>query len=295
MRKIFVAIAGGFLIAVSGWFGLSSAAAHKSGPSFVKVNGVLTTGYPVQVYSDPDLILPQEMSSQQPLVGETIHFTIDEQALSLSLTFPEGTRFLWDFGDNEAEEGISVTHTYKTGKSYRVDVYADDPDNDPQQIESLLLNVLPNKDYVLPAATIAADGKTSTDPVSQPIVVDLEQTVHFSATAQPGSAPIASYYWDFGDTVTSRDQITDHSYGPAIGGSVAPLLRVTDANGFFFDSFVWLKDDESAARDAALTQQDQRDRFLRQRAYPVLGTLAGLALLYAGYRMYRQRQHKTKE
>jgi hypothetical protein len=268
--------------------------AHRSGPPFMRVNGELTSPYPVQISSDPNIVLPQESASASYIVGELITFSLDVEALALSITIPEGAQFFWDFGDNEAAEGETVTHTYTKGTSYMVGLYIDAPGSEPLQVESLYLNILPSKEYQLPSHTILVNGKKSSDPASEAIVVDLGGLVHFSTKVQAGTAPVAQYRWDLGDGTGATEVTVDHTYPSAVGGSVAPYLRITDANGFFVDSYVWVKDDESAARDAALTAQDERATFLQKKVYPTAGVLAGLALLYAAYRVYIQRSRRKR-
>jgi hypothetical protein len=59
---------------------------------------------------------------------------------------------------------------------------------------------------------------------------ELGVLVHVSATVEPGSAPVLTYTWDFGDGVSSRGASADHAY--TRNGVYKIGLKVDGLNGF---------------------------------------------------------------
>ncbi len=283
MRKIFAALLLTLLFS-------APAQAHKGGPPFVKLNDLMTQAYPVQVSSVADFSLPQEIAPVNFRVGESISFEIDKQSLGLFASYPENTVFRWDLGDGTKADGLKLSHTYIKGTSYLITINALVEDNEPQLIETFLLNVLPNYNYELPKPVIRANSQQSKDPASDAIEADLAKGVTFSADKSiSGSAKIVSYYWDLGDGQTSTDAAVSHSYSPLAGTTLQPMLRLTDANGFYVDSYIWLKDKKAAAKENRLTQGQQLHAFTRR----YLGWLIG-GVIVASMGLIRLRKRSRK-
>jgi hypothetical protein len=73
------------------------------------------------------------------------------------------------------------------------------------------------------------DGVTEL-PTTGPMVAEVEQMLYFIGTgSQPGSSPIVSYNWDFGDGETATGEQITHAF--AATGTYDVTLTVTDEAG----------------------------------------------------------------
>lgn len=267
--------------------------AHKGGPPFLQINGLVTVAYSVPVTSVADFSIPQDMSTVNYRVGEKLDFTIDEKLLSLPPTAPANFTFEWDYDDGTpAQTGKAISHTYTKAGSHELDLFAVADGIDKTLVDSVLINVLPNADFVMPQPTIEANGKTSADPVSQPIVADLAQPVQFKAVSKPGTGKITGYYWDFGDGQSSTEANPKHQFSKYIGNEVAPMLRVKDDQGFYVDTYVWLKHDKDAAPLSSVStaaSPTKKPNFLGWVGLMVVVGLAGIAAILARQRAVRRK------
>jgi PKD repeat protein len=82
-----------------------------------------------------------------------------------------------------------------------------------------------------PTAVISTstDGETQ-QPIVGPVGAEVDQTLFFLGTAsQPGSSPIVSYEWDFGDgQVASGEEVTHAYTAPSV---YTVTVTVTDESG----------------------------------------------------------------
>lgn len=222
--------------------------AHLPGqPPFFKVNGVLTGYYPVPVSSNPDFKLPQDIAPASYLVGETIEFEIDTNLLPTPKEVTEKTDFTWDFGDGESGTGIKNSHSYPKPGSYILEVkakYNGDIVGEPQLIQSMLVNIIPAKDYQLPKSVFSVNGFQSNDPLTDALDARFNQEFKFDATLSQSSSPITEYIWDFGDGETASGSKVTHRYSTN-PYTVFPVLRVKTADGYIADSFMQIKDESS--------------------------------------------------
>lgn len=75
--------------------------------------------------------------------------------------------------------------------------------------------------HALPSADFSVDDAIGCFP----------HCVQFSDLSTPGSAPITSWSWDFGNGISSSDQNPENCYGQV--GTFTPVFSVNDANGCF--------------------------------------------------------------
>lgn len=227
-----------------------SAQAHLTGqPPFFKMNGKFSDLYPIQTNSYfEDYVLPQDIAPDPYLVNQEILFQIDTKEFSKVVPQPiiDKTTFQWDFGDGTTGTELKNTHAYKKMGSYILSIQAAYSDKGiqvpPQVIQSVLLHVLPDKNYKLPHVVIKVNGRfENKDKLNDVFDVNFTQPIHLDASeTQPGTGKIVSYFWDFDDGTSSKDIQSTHSYGK--GRQYAgPSLRVKDENGFMVDDFVGMK------------------------------------------------------
>ncbi len=229
-----------------------SVSAHSAGyPPFFKIEGEIAETYPLSelgVFSTT-LEVPQDTAPKNYVVGEKIPFEIDTEILNN--VFPsevaEKIKYKWDFGDGTKSEGTKKEYAYKKPGSYILTITADyhDPATPPQLIESVLIHILPNRDYKLPQAIIKANDKKGTKEDYNIIDFDLNNRLHFDASESvASSSKIVKFTWDFGDDNSEEGKTATHQYQlPQAFATV--ILRVEDENGFFADAYVNIRNSGS--------------------------------------------------
>lgn len=141
--------------------------------------------------------------------GDTVQFTDRSTSASGSIVSRQ-----WDFGDGEASTETNPVHIYQTAGTFNV---------------------------TLTVATSSASD-TATKPVVvgsripplarfsiEPTKPSVGQAAKFTDLSQPGSAPILTWLWDFGDGGSSTAQHPTYSYPNA--GFFDVTLTVTTAHG----------------------------------------------------------------
>lgn len=220
--------------------------AHMMGqPPFFKINGVFTNLYPVPTSSTNDFDLPQDIADKSFLVGESLQMELDVNQLPILPEIIDNTTFSWEYGDGAKADGLKNTHIYTKPGSYFMTVYAKYQTDEPQLIQSTLINVLPDHNYQLPQAKLMANGQESRDPLTDIIKVDFKKAVSFSSENSFAQSKIVKYYWDFGDGRSSTEPNPTHMYA-AETTEVFPVLRVTDDQGFISDTFIQLDGETKA-------------------------------------------------
>ncbi len=121
----------------------------------------------------------------------------------------------WAFGDGGTATGPAQTHTYTSPGSYTVSLTVASPHGQNEEIKHNYITV----NAVPPEADFTCSNL-------QPL---LRTAVTFTDLSQPGHAPIASWFWEFGDGHTSTDQNPTHTYAAA--GPMTVSLTVADAQG----------------------------------------------------------------
>jgi hypothetical protein len=221
--------------------------AHGTGlPPFFKINGQLAGMNPLQTIAV--LIsgfVPAQDTAPNYLVNEPISFEIDVHRLSTALPQEvlDKTTFHWEYGDGTTAEGLKNTHSYKRMGSYILSITADygDATVPVQLVESVQLNILPDKKYILPQATIVVNELRSPHPLQDSLQVDLHRPIQFDASlSQSPSSDVVEYIWDFGDGHSLRGEKVTYTYtSPPFYTPVA--LQIKDRNGFISQTLVGLR------------------------------------------------------
>ncbi len=219
--------------------GLWPVSAHLVGqPPFFKVNGLYSQLYPVPVTSLNNFDLPQDSAPDNYLVNVPISFEFDEARLPAPKDIIEKTKFDWDFTDGSHGEGLKQTHTFTKIGSYIIKIYADDGTTPkPQLLESVLVNVLPDKNYHLPQAKILINGLSGKDPLTDVLQFSFNQPLQMDGTKSTSSSGIAEYFWDLGDQKSALGATQTH-LEPKDLSQAFIVLRVKDKNGLIADQFV---------------------------------------------------------
>lgn len=237
MQKIFLIIALFF-------FGfVQQVSAHAEGLTpFLKINGQYPDVNQIQKEAivPSSFSVPEDTSKQKFTINEEISFNIDTSVLSnvYSEEVMQSLTYEWDFGDGTTAQGTEVRHMYGQMGSKVLTIYVDF--NDPevtftkQPIESVQIDVLPNKEYVLPEPKILVNKKELRLESEE---VNMQNPITFEAEIKnKPSSEVASYMWDFGEGGKSNEKKAVHTYttDPAI---TTPVLKVTDKNGFTVYTF----------------------------------------------------------
>ena len=149
-------------------------------------------------------------SKTTALVGEPISFDAS------SSTDADGTieAYMWNFGDDNEENGTAVQHAYLTFGNYTVILTVKDDDGFTNSTEA--------KIRVIAYPTV----KLSYSP-AEPLV---DETITFDARASlPNGGSITEYDWNYGDDQMDTGSTTTHSY--ATTGTFTVNLTVTDSEG----------------------------------------------------------------
>src|SRR5476651_2725006 len=131
--------------------------AHIAGqPPYFKVNDKYANLYPVPLTSLNDFDLPQDLPPENYLINVPISFEIDTTQLPVPPEIVKISKFYWDFDDGTNGTGLKNTHTYKKIGSYIIKIKVDDGTvPEPQLLESVIINVLPDLNYQIPEAVIS--------------------------------------------------------------------------------------------------------------------------------------------
>lgn len=129
----------------------------------------------------------------------------------------EKLSFLWDFGDGTIMEGpAKVTHEYKKGGRYNVELTVDDKQNTACSKNSTNIEVIANTPPVAKAGPNFA------------CCIDTESTFDGSSSFDADGDNL-SFYWDFGDGSTGQGAKVAHTYTK--GGIYTVSLKVDDNSG----------------------------------------------------------------
>lgn len=123
--------------------------------------------------------------------------------------------YAWDFGDGNADEGVTAFHTYAGAGTYTVELTVTDDDGaTASSTQSVTVTAPPVNqapeavfEWSAVGLTVSLDARGSTDP----------------------DGSVVSHEWDFGNGAEGTGMITSHSYDDA--GSYEVVLTVTDDDG----------------------------------------------------------------
>jgi PKD domain len=237
----------------------SSVFAHGAGlPPVVSVNGQLVNQNAVgQVNYLSGIWVPEDKAPSTYVLNSPITFELDLETLGVLTPDAQNSAISWDFGDGSALEGVKVTKTYTKIGSFAVNVYIGAkgvPNDQKSMIQSVLLHSVPSPDYVLPEAVISLNGKKIVQSsIGIPFDIDLRDEITLDASKSlKGTTNISSYFWDLDQGISTP--ITSSSVSTNIAYTqpkyyAAPLLRVTDENGFISDSVIVLRHVENTEKN----------------------------------------------
>jgi hypothetical protein len=215
---------------------------------FLRINGTDAAVYPVGSTSLINFTLPQDLATDSYMVKTPVSFELQTVNLPILPEYVAKTTFSWNFSDGTTATGLSQTHTFAKIGSYVVTVTSANSQDlsTPQLLDALYVNIVPSKDYKIPASVIHVNDKGSTNPYTDILRANIHKNMYFDASpSMAGTAPITSYFWDFGDQQTGTKRMETHVFDSRLE-YVLPLLRVTDANGFFSDQLVQIENNPNA-------------------------------------------------
>lgn len=217
---------------------VQQAGAHAEGLlPFLTINGEYPDINPIQKESivPQAFSVPEDIAKKNYLVHEEIVFSIDTSVMLrvYSQEVLDTVIYEWELGDGTSASGTEVKHTYKQIGSKVLTIYAkfNDPEVTlpPQPIETVQMDIVPDKNYSIPEPGIYTNRRALQQDSYE---VNMQNPVSFEAKMKNNpTAEIASYTWDFGDGGKGIGERAVYTYStdPAI---VAPVLKVTDKNGF---------------------------------------------------------------
>lgn len=152
-------------------------------------------------------------SATSAFTGDAIEFT-DLSSLGLAPI----TAWLWDFGDGKSSSDSSPIHTYTSAGVHTVSLTVTNAFGSDTETKASYIVV---RDVVPPRANFTVSNAYS------------GQRALFQDTSAPGTMPITSWRWNFGDpnssTQTSTQQNPAHVYN--VPGTYQVSLTVTSAHG----------------------------------------------------------------
>ncbi len=155
-------------------------------------------------------------SDETVYIGETISFNASESS------DPDGTivSYLWDFGDGNTGDSVSVQHAYSQDGTYTVTLTVTDDDgatNATDATKTVLTETVQNQK---PTASFTESAETA--------YVGVLITFNAAGSYDPDGT-IVSYSWNFGDETTATSVSISHSY--LHSGTFTVTLTVTDDDG----------------------------------------------------------------
>jgi hypothetical protein len=218
----------------------SSAFGHGGeAPVTVKINDTETKPYFIEDVLVSELVLPDDTAGSNFLVDEEVKLEVNLTELAEeNAEIAKKVNIKWDFGDGKKAEGFSISHAYSKTGSYLLKVSGAKEDGSSVIDETILVNIIPDKDYKLPAAAITINGEKGTSENYNILDIDLNNFLTFDASSsKKGSSEIAKYVWDFGDDKSAVGKTVKHQYElPQAFATV--ILRVYDKNGLFTDATI---------------------------------------------------------
>jgi nickel/cobalt exporter len=219
----------------------TSALADPSWTPVLKINGEFSQMYVPQCMSTK-LYTPLGECQKTFLVGQNINFAIDPSELGLyHMAFTINT------GDGHTYKANHLAHEFSKPGSYIVAVHASEQlgaEDSRGNLDSVLVNILPAEKYRRPKPQILIDGKKFARNDDDPYNFGTGQALQFDASQSlPGTSAIKKFQWDFGDNTESNDITVAHTYA-ADADFLIVVLRATDQNGLFADTYAIVQNDQ---------------------------------------------------
>ncbi|HXL14850.1 MAG TPA: PKD domain-containing protein, partial [Methylomirabilota bacterium] len=124
------------------------------------------------------------------------------------------TSWSWSFGDGGTSTAQNPGHTYTAAGTYTVSLTVASTSGSDTESKSGYITV-----FVLPAANFSGSPQSGPAPL----------VVQFTDQSNPGSSPISSWFWSFGDGSTSTAQNPSYMYTAA--GNYTVSLKVMTSAG----------------------------------------------------------------
>jgi PKD repeat protein len=121
--------------------------------------------------------------------------------------------YVWDFGDQTAGTGATVTHSYAKAGEHRASVIVTDAVGGTGEGSTTVM--------------VSAFAITTEASATQAVTGDM---ISFTASATDAAGGPYTYVWDFGDGKIDTGATVTHSYANA--GTFTARVTVTDASGF---------------------------------------------------------------
>jgi hypothetical protein len=259
-------------------------------PPYFKINDDFVGYYDVVSKSSDTVDIALDKPPRNYLVGENIQFSFAMEHFPIPerLRIPE--RIFWDFGDGTKTTGLQAEHSYTKPRSYLLKVTFLNEANKIELLDSVMLQILPDKNYRLPKPYIAVNGIVRSNSLTDVLSVSFTKPIKFDASlSEQGSSKIATYFWDFGDGKTSDKTVTYHSYEKS-AKMFFPFLRLIDENGFIVDSFVQLNNDYYPNPGRKIPEGKAPSLLQYMPIGIVVGSIIVVFFLLAVLVMYVQRQ-----
>lgn len=273
----------------------SRAFAHLPGqPPFFKINDRYSNLYPVPSTSLTDFTLPQDLGPSTYQVGQPINFELATDLLPVPKEIVQRSEFFWDMGDLSKATGLKNSHTYSKPGYYFLTVNVQAPgDSQSQLLESVLFNVLPDKNYQLPQAQITVNGQQNSGSVVAPINALFSKPVMFDGgKSQGGSGKIISFFWDFGDGKSGSGAKTSHQYANDLTQAFV-VLRVKNSDGFIADSFIEVDNKNGPAVIVNNQKKAAPEKKSSDNLNLAIGGIIILALFIGGFILGKQiKKHR---
>ncbi len=205
-----------------------SVSAHGSGPPFLKINNKFAQSNPYYQGGAVALSVAQDLPPETYLVNSPIHFVIDKSQLLFSPEIVNEVTFRWSFQERDTayKYGDTIDYTYAKMGSYLVRIEAKIPGESYVLIDTVQINVLPNKTYTLPTSELTVGSNLKT---KEPLVVVSK------GQADP-STKITASVWDVGEGTDKLKAGSTLCFSVGSNYFTEVYHRVTDSNGFYTDT-----------------------------------------------------------
>jgi PKD repeat protein len=162
------------------------------------------------------------VAPQDGEVGQSITFDASNSRASDQIV-----SYAWQLGDGLTANAVIINHTYQSAGTYNVILTV----TDGSGLTDTTTHLIQIREAAPPDTPEPEPEQPPTAIITEPEQVVAGQPATFDgSSSQPGSSPIVSYTWDFGDLSPPAGGITlQHTY--AAPGSYLVTLQVTDENG----------------------------------------------------------------